>query len=70
VLTDVKSGEYLAEEDTSLVRLAMASTTMTLVALVILEEADLSRKGSPSRMRRPPSRTPITATSVSCRAKF
>jgi len=39
-LTDARSGEYLAGEDASR-RLAMASTTKIMVALVTLEEADL-----------------------------
>jgi serine-type D-Ala-D-Ala carboxypeptidase (penicillin-binding protein 5/6) len=40
VLTDVRSGEYLAGEDAS-ARLPMASPTEIMAALVTLEEADL-----------------------------
>jgi D-alanyl-D-alanine carboxypeptidase (penicillin-binding protein 5/6) len=48
VLTDVRSGEYLAGEDAS-ERLPMASTTKIMVALVALEEADLEREVTVSR---------------------
>jgi D-alanyl-D-alanine carboxypeptidase (penicillin-binding protein 5/6) len=43
VLTDVRSGEYLAGEDAS-ERLPMASTTKIMTALVALEEADLDEE--------------------------
>jgi D-alanyl-D-alanine carboxypeptidase (penicillin-binding protein 5/6) len=43
VLTDIRSGEYLAGEDAS-ARLPMASTTKIMVALVALEEADLEEE--------------------------
>ena len=43
VLTDVRSGEYLAGEDAS-ARLPMASTTKIMVALVALQEADLEEE--------------------------
>jgi D-alanyl-D-alanine carboxypeptidase (penicillin-binding protein 5/6) len=48
VLTDVRSGEYLAGEEAS-ERLPMASTTKIMVALVALEEADLEREVTVSR---------------------
>ncbi len=43
VLTDVRSGEYLAGENAS-ARLPMASTTKIMVALVALQEADLEEE--------------------------
>ncbi len=43
VLTDVRSGEYLAGENAS-ARLPMASTTKIMVALVALQEADLDEE--------------------------
>src|SRR3712207_2852529 len=43
VLTDIRSGEYLAGEGAS-ARLPMASTTKIMVALVALEEADLDEE--------------------------
>jgi D-alanyl-D-alanine carboxypeptidase (penicillin-binding protein 5/6) len=43
VLTDVRSGEYLAGEDAS-ERLPMASTTKIMTALVALEETDLDEE--------------------------
>jgi D-alanyl-D-alanine carboxypeptidase (penicillin-binding protein 5/6) len=43
VLTDIRSGEYLAGEDAS-ARLPMASTTKIMVALVALEETDLEEE--------------------------
>ena len=42
VLTDVRSGEYLAGENAS-ARLPMASTTKIMVALLTLEEGDLEK---------------------------
>jgi D-alanyl-D-alanine carboxypeptidase (penicillin-binding protein 5/6) len=48
VLTDVRSGEYLAGEEAS-ERLPMASTTKIMVALVALEEADLEQEVTVSR---------------------
>jgi D-alanyl-D-alanine carboxypeptidase len=43
VLTDVRSGEYLAGENAE-ARLPMASTTKIMVALVALQEADLQEE--------------------------
>ncbi len=43
VLTDVRSGEYLAGENAS-ARLPMASTTKIMVALLTLQEADLEEE--------------------------
>ena len=48
VLTDVRSGEYLAGEDAS-ERLPMASTTKIMTALVALEEADLDEEVTVSK---------------------
>ena len=48
VLTDVRSGEYLAGEDAS-ARLPMASTTEIMAALVTLEEADLEAEVTASQ---------------------
>ena len=47
-LTDIRSGEVLAGENTS-ARLPMASTTKIMVALVALEEADLDQEVTVSR---------------------
>ncbi len=43
VLTDARSGEYLAGENAS-ARLPMASTTKIMLALVALQEADLDKE--------------------------
>jgi D-alanyl-D-alanine carboxypeptidase len=48
VLTDVRSGEYLAGDDAS-ARLPMASTTKIMVALLALEEVDLEQEVTVSR---------------------
>ena len=60
-LTDLRSGEYLAGEGASR-ELPIASTTKIMVALVVLEEADLDEEVEVSK------NAAAYATSASCLA--